>query len=217
MLVLPLRMCLGGRKPLWPIPHKDRRAPDTEKAPRGCGPDTRRSEGKGREGSWGCTEGPASAHWAVGRRALLLRPRCPRCGHATVCPAGRAAGFQAGDCEQRLPLSPSVRPCALTSAAPPGGPMGVTGSRTTPTPQRSFPLGTISPHSAIHSVVCGLWCISLISTEAEHVSCSLATCIANISSSFLLSAEAQSSRSEPFLAGVLQVSHCGFSFTLNVS
>lgn len=110
MLVLPLRMCLGGRKPLWPIPHKDRRAPDTEKAPRGCGLDTRRSEGKGREGSWGCTEGPASAHWAVGRRALLLRPGAhgaatPLSAQLDVQLASRRATVNSAS----LSLRPSVR------------------------------------------------------------------------------------------------------------
>lgn len=31
VLVLPLRMCLWGWKPLWHTPHKDRRARDTER------------------------------------------------------------------------------------------------------------------------------------------------------------------------------------------
>lgn len=153
-------MCLEGWKPLWPIPHKDRRAPDTEMAPCGCGPDTCRPEGKSREGSWGCTEGPASAHWAMSRRALLLRPGAH--GAATPLSAqldAQLASRRAAVNSTSLSLRPSVHPCALTSAAPPGGAMGVTGSRTTPPPEGASHSGP-SSNSAIHSVVCGLWCIS---------------------------------------------------------
>lgn len=155
-----------------------------------------------------------------GQACSAAASRSPRCGHATVCPAGRAAGFQAGACEQRLPLSPSVRPSVCSHlCSPTWGGHGSNRQQDHHHPPKELPTrDRQSSNSAIHSVVCGLWCISLISTEAEHVSCLLATCIAKISSSFLLSAEAQSSRYEPFLTGVLQVSLTMASlFTLNVS
>lgn len=119
--------------------------------------DTRRPEGKSREGSWGCTEGPASVHWAVGRRALLLRPGAhgaatPLSAQLDVQLASRRAAVNSAS----LSLHPSVHLCALTSAAPPGGAMGVTGSRTTTTPRRSFPLGTVSPQTQPFI----LWCVA---------------------------------------------------------
>lgn len=139
-------------------PTQGQKSPGHREAPRGCGPDSRRPEGKSREGSWGCTEGPASAHWAVGGRALLLRPGAhgaatPLSAQLDVQLASRRAAVNSAS----LSLPPSVHPLVCSHLCSPTW-RGHGGNRQQDhprPPQRSFPLRTVSPQTQPFI----LWCV----------------------------------------------------------